>query len=96
MAQVERTLPAEVDLLQIWTYLAPRNSEAADKVLQAIAQKCQDCAEFPGMGRRRDDLAPGLCSIVSGSYLIIYRPLDDGIRLLRVLHGARDLPSQFE
>ena len=57
MAQVQRTLPAEVDLLQIWIYLASQNIEAADKVVQAIAQRCQDCAEFPGMGRRRDDLA---------------------------------------
>ncbi len=23
-----------------------------------------------------------------------YRPLDNGIRLIRVLHGARDLPNQ--
>ena len=48
------------------------------------------------MGRRRDELSPGLRSVVMGSYLIFYRPLEDGIRLMRVFHGARDLPSLFD
>ena len=64
--------------------------------MRAIAQKCQDCAEFPGMGCRRDELSPGLRSVVMGSYLIFYRPLEDGIRLMRVAHGSRDLPSLFD
>jgi len=48
------------------------------------------------MGRRRDELSPGLRSVVMGSYLIFYRPLEDGIRLMRVAHGSRDLPSLFD
>ncbi len=96
MAQVQRTRPAEIDLLEIWTYIAEDSAEAAEEVLRSIAQKCRDCAEFPGMGRRRDELSPGLRSVVQGSYIIFYRPLEDGIRLMRVVHGARDLPSLFD
>lgn len=51
---------------------------------------------MPGIGRRRDDLAPGLRSISYANYLIFYRPIDDGIEIVRVLHGSRDLPSQFD
>jgi toxin ParE1/3/4 len=43
------------------------------------------------MGRERPDLRAGLRSFTVGSYLIIYRPLADGIEVVRVLHGARDL-----
>lgn len=30
------------------------------------------------------------------NYLIFYRPLDDGVEILRVLHGARDIQRIFE
>jgi toxin ParE1/3/4 len=29
-------------------------------------------------------------------YLIFYRPTDDGIDVVRVLHGSRDIESLFE
>jgi toxin ParE1/3/4 len=28
-----------------------------------------------------------------GNYLIFYRPISDGIEIVRVLHGARDIPT---
>ena len=27
------------------------------------------------------------------NYLVMYRPLDDGVEIIRVLHGARDLAA---
>ncbi|MGH9438287.1 MAG: type II toxin-antitoxin system RelE/ParE family toxin, partial [Terriglobia bacterium] len=29
-------------------------------------------------------------------YLIFYRPIRDGIEVVRVIHGARDIPALFE
>jgi toxin ParE1/3/4 len=29
-------------------------------------------------------------------YLIFYRPIPDGIEVIRVLHGARDIDTIFE
>ncbi len=29
------------------------------------------------------------------NFLIFYRPIDDGIEVIRVLHGARDIESLF-
>lgn len=95
MAQVQRTKPADADLLEIWAYIAESSIESADKVLHGIAQKCWNCAEMPGMGRRRDELAPGLQSVVYERYVIFYLAIEDGIQLVRVLHGARDLPTVF-
>ena len=96
MAQVSRMRNAEADLLEIWAYLAEDNIDAADKVILKINAKCQTLAATPSMGSQRDDLSPGIRSLAVGNYVIFYRPLEDGVRIMRVLHGARDLPSQFD
>ncbi len=31
-----------------------------------------------------------------GSYLILYREITGGVEIVRVVHGARDLPDLFE
>jgi toxin ParE1/3/4 len=48
------------------------------------------------MGKRRDELVTNVRSFPVGNYLIFYRPVNQGIEVLRVLHGARDIPSIFE
>ena len=96
MAEVIRTPPANADLLEIWVFLADDSIETANATIQAIGRKCLDCSELPGMGRRREDLSPGLRSIQEGSCIIFYRAVENGIHIVRVLHGARDLPGQFE
>jgi len=47
------------------------------------------------MGRKVEELAPNLRSFPIGSYLIFYRPVEDGIELIRVLHGARDITPEY-
>ncbi len=51
---------------------------------------------MPYMGRQREELAARLRSFPVGSYVIFYRPIDDGIEVARILHGARDFPPLFE
>jgi toxin ParE1/3/4 len=46
-----------------------------------------------GLGRMRDELAPGLRSFPVGRHLI-FSLLDSGcLRIVRVLHGARDIDT---
>jgi toxin ParE1/3/4 len=45
----------------------------------------------PLSGRARDELARGLRSVPYSRYVIFYRPIKDGVEIVRVLHGARDL-----
>jgi len=52
-------------------------------------------ADNPGLGRARDELRPGLRSFSAGRFLIFYRPLDNGIQVVRVVHGARDIGGLF-
>jgi toxin ParE1/3/4 len=50
-------------------------------------------AESPYIGREREELAPGIRSFPAGRYLIFYRPIADGIEIVRVLHGSRDVDT---
>jgi toxin ParE1/3/4 len=64
----------------------------------AIDRTFQFLAENPGAGQDRSDLALRLRSFPVDRYrhyLVFYRPLADGIQLIRVLQGARDIPGEF-
>jgi toxin ParE1/3/4 len=51
----------------------------------------------PHIGCGVDWLLPGLRRFPVGEYLVFFVPGDDGIRIVRVLHGAREIsPELFE
>jgi toxin ParE1/3/4 len=86
---------AELDLIEIWDYIAENNETGADAFIDVIDQKLHTLAERPNMGRPRPELAEGLRSFPIGRYVIFYRPIPDGVEIVRVLHGARDLETIF-
>ena len=96
MGTIRRTSKAHWDLVDIATEVGGVNLGAADRLLDMIEQKCRLLAQFPEMGRKREELASGLRSFPVGNYVIFYRPSPEGIQMIRVLHGARDLPPLFE
>lgn len=83
------------DLDEIWDYIAHDNPPAADALLDTIEGKCRLLAEYPGLGTHCDNLHPSLRFFPVGKYLLFYMPLENGMDLVRVLHGARDLESLF-
>jgi toxin ParE1/3/4 len=96
MATVLRTDQAEADLDRILTELAQQSLSAGHRLARLIDQKSQRYAAMSGLGILRDDLAPGLRCFMVWSYLIFYRPIADGIELLRVMHGRQNIvPSHF-
>lgn len=97
MPRIIRRPRAELDLIDIWHYIATESSpERADGVYDRIEQAIKTLAEYPGMGRSRDELLPDLRSYPVGRYVVYFFPLDDGIRVARILHGSRDIPAIFE
>jgi toxin ParE1/3/4 len=91
------TPEAEASLLEIWQYLAGRDSEAAaDRVIKRIYSECQKLAEMPGMGHFREDLLDQRHKFWSvWSYLIAYRWREKPIQVIAVVHGARDFDAFF-
>lgn len=93
MPRIRRTAQAKTDLIEILAALRKHSDAAADRVADEIEQKCRMLAQFPLTGIARDNLAPGLRSAAEGKHVIFFRPLPDGIRVIRILYGARDFPS---
>ena len=91
MAVVAWTAEAEEDLIEIWTYIAQDNSQAADTLLEEIDAKAVALVSSPILGAARPDIAPELRHSVVGRYLILYRIIMDGVQVVRVVHGARRL-----
>jgi Plasmid stabilization system protein len=42
-------------------------------------------ADFPEMGQKCDELEPDLRSFPVENYMIFYRPIDDGVQIVREL-----------
>ena len=96
MATVLVTPLAQDDLGDIWDYVAESSVERADRLLDLIHEKCRRLAEYPEMGRARHELLVNLHSFTVRNYVIFYQPITDGIEVLRVLHGARDIHRVFD
>jgi toxin ParE1/3/4 len=88
-----RTLRAEEDLIEIWLSIATDNPAAADRLLDTIERTCRRLARSPHLGPARPDLAAGLRYLPVGRYLILYREVDNGVEIVRIIHGARYLPD---
>jgi toxin ParE1/3/4 len=89
MAKVLRTSLAEQDLFGIWTYVARDNVAAADRLLARIDEAFAMLLRNPELGERVDRFRPGLRAWSVVTYVIYYRPIDEGIEIYRVLHSAR-------
>jgi len=82
---------AETDLDEIWWYIAQNNPKNADNFLDFILEQCLFLAQSPYSGKKRDELLQDLRSFPVCNYLIFYFPLENGIEIVRVMHGSRDI-----
>ena len=72
----------------------------ADRFLAAAEETIRLLAKGPGMGPRFEHDHPALAELRISPlssrfkvYLVFDRAVADGIEIVRVLHGARDLPG---
>ena len=87
---------AEAELHNIWDYVSKESGsvEGADRLIDAIAERFYLLANYPHIGRRRDeDLREGLRSFPVGEHVIIYRLEDEDVLILHVLRGSRDIEA---
>ncbi len=96
MSHVRLSHEASRDLEEIEDYISRDNPDAAARLILLVREKCALLSQQPGMGRDRSDVLSGLRGFPVGNYVIFYQPVDDGIEIVRVLHGARDIPELFD
>jgi toxin ParE1/3/4 len=95
LAKAQLSRLAEQDLLDIWSYIARDNPDAADRFVDLLTEKCAILAESPDMGRHREELAPRLRSFPVGRYVIFYRIAERGIEVARIVSAYRDIGQLF-
>ena len=53
------------------------------------------CGQATSWDEARSDLAPSLREVPVGNYVVFYRPMSDGVVVVRILHAARTV-ADFE
>ncbi len=92
---------ARADIDETAEYIARENAGAGIRFLTAIEETFKQLVDTPGLGRVRMYLDPRLKGLRSWriggfeNWLAFYKPIDDEIEVVRVLHGARDLEPIF-
>jgi len=60
MAKLFRTRQAEIDLFEIWEYIAKDNLIAADKLIRRLDERSHELLDNPELGPARDDIVTGI------------------------------------
>ncbi len=88
---------ALTDLEEIDAYIAARDGEGrATAFRMYIDRTAENLAFMPGIGRRHAYLDEGTLAFPAPPWVIYYARREDGIEVLRVIDGRRDLPSVFK
>lgn len=94
---------ARQDVLEQAEYIAFHSGLAmASQFLEAAERTYQLIAIQPYLGRLVERCPPAMAGSRVfpvrgfGKHLIFYRPIEAGIEILRVIHGARDIEALFE
>lgn len=86
-----RSHRARRDLQDIWEHIHHDRPGSADAVAERIDGRCRNLTKNPYLGVARPDIRPVLRVSVVGNYLIFYSVDRDEIRIVRIIHGKRDL-----
>lgn len=88
------SVDADLDLEEIWEYIASDNVEAADRWIDQLFQAFDLIGQTPGIGHKREDLTSHPVRFWPvGSYLIIYSAERLPIAIVAVTQGSRDIPA---
>jgi toxin ParE1/3/4 len=96
---VHKRRQARLDIAELARWIANDDPAAARRFLQAVEDTLALLGELPSAGAEqamRDPALDGLRMLpVKGfnRHLVFYRPLPDGIELIRLYHAARDIDT---
>jgi toxin ParE1/3/4 len=93
VSHVRYTRRAREDLLDIWIYVAPRNPLAADRIFDLIEARCEALRSYPQLGPARPDIADDARALVIERWIALYRLVEDGVQIVRIVDGVQDLTA---
>ncbi|MDN5215578.1 type II toxin-antitoxin system RelE/ParE family toxin [Fulvivirgaceae bacterium BMA12] len=90
----ELSTEADQDIDKIFDYTKVEfGFDQAVKYVSEFEDFFERLLDNPELGKKRDEIKAGLRSFPKAAHVIFYRVLNDRIRIVRVLHGSRDLPK---
>jgi toxin ParE1/3/4 len=93
--RVEISPLAERDLEAIGDYIADDSPPRAVSFVAELRTQCAKIAKAPQAYRARPELGEGLRSCAHGNYAIFFTATKARLTIVRILHGAMDIPAQF-
>lgn len=93
---------ARSDLRELAAYIATDSPRSSRRFLEAAQAAFERLARAPEIGARCEFANPVYADLrmwpVRGfeNDIVVYRPITDGVEVVRVLHGTRDLRAVFE
>jgi toxin ParE1/3/4 len=69
--------------------------EQAEAYAEQLYSAFDDLAQFPAIGRARDEIAPGLRSYPVGQHIAFYHATDDELIIVRIIHSRQDIEQEF-
>jgi len=96
--RIRVTPQARADLDAIWIYIARESGSlrSATKTVNSICEKFGLFAKFPHIGKSLEsELRPNIRTFAVGNFAIFYSVRPSEIRILRIIHAARDAEAVF-
>ena len=90
------------DMRAIVAYIASDNPDAAARFVPALEETYAQLVALPGMGSVRNFVRKDLQNVHMvpvtdfEHYLVFYTAVQKHVKVLRVLHAARDFPTIFK
>ncbi|HRO04043.1 MAG TPA: type II toxin-antitoxin system RelE/ParE family toxin [Terricaulis sp.] len=82
---------ARADLEEIAAYISARSPKSAARMLEKLLEQCRRICEAPLGYPSFEHLSPGVRRAVCRPYLVFFVVDQKGVRIERIVHGARDL-----
>ena len=86
----------EEDLEAIAEYIAEDSPERAIAFLKEIGKRFREVAKWPLLYQVRPEIGAGARIALLGRYAILFRVIDETVRIERVVYGGRDLGSLLD
>lgn len=86
---------AMADLEGIGDFIARDNPSRAYSFVREIRKQCGKISDSPLRFRARPELGEGIRSCAFGNYVILFRPEYTDVLIVRILHGAMDIPRHM-
>jgi toxin ParE1/3/4 len=86
---------AQSDIADIWAFIFDHNPDAAERFLGRVGTLIATLAEMPESGPQRDEYGLGIRRFPFNRYVMFYRAHPDYVEVVRVLHAARDITTDW-